>query len=567
MRFIRQPSRLPFWRGLVTLSCGAVIASLATVTPAGAATMILRADSAPLLASAASPHAVTPTVKAHAIAPIVAGTSSATLAALRLPTAAGHLVAHVSRPVVHLFSMVAVTWNATRSLADVHVEVRTRHDGSWSTWTEIGVDGDGPSAHEDTSSRAGTSALWTGAATGVEVAVYETRGGGPLDDLQVDTIDPGSSAYDATVGRAAADASKGGGPAGTFPGMPKVVTRAQWGADESLGDKCWAPQYGSTFKAVIVHHTAGTNDYSRAQAPAVVRGVLAYHTISRGWCDIGYNFLIDRYGTVYEGRGGGLRQPVRGAHAGDYNVNTTGISLMGNFDIARPTKAMTRSLVQLVAWRLGTAYHGAYGRPFLFDGRFNRISGHRDVMETACPGRFAYAWLPTLRERVEGRLGGWTSKIEQAWAAAGGTSGTLGAVRVGEREENGGHHTTFDHGRMYFGHQGLFTFHRGPILNAYVSSGETGGELGYPTSAVHHTAAGLTADFATGRAYWSSAAGSHVMRRGAILRRYVHLDAATGSLGFPTGSIHRIPGGTRDRFEDGSISYLAASHTTTVTLR
>src|SRR5207342_1405298 len=150
--------------------------------------------------------------------------------------------------------------------------------------------------------------------------------------------------------------------------------------------ECWDPKYGHTFKAVVVHHTAGSNDYTRAESAAIVRGVYAYHTQSRGWCDIGYNFLIDRFGTVFEGRDGGIRRPVRGAHAGDYNVNTTGISLMGNFDTVDPTHAMKDSLVRMISWRLGAAYHRAYGHPFVFDHRIARISGHRDVMSTACPG-------------------------------------------------------------------------------------------------------------------------------------------------------------------------------------
>ncbi len=527
-------------------------------------------------------HSVAPTVKAAPIASVSSGKSAGVSGLTRLPASAtGELVAHVRRPVVHRFSMVAVTWAQQASPATVGVEVRTRYDGHWSSWTQLVTDGDGPSAAEDATVRAGTAPLWVKHATGVEVAVY-ARGPRRLAALEVDTIDPGTSASDSTLtGSPSSDSAFQGtvgtdaattatGPhAGTFPSIPTIVTRAGWGADESLGDTCWDPKYGTTFKAVIVHHTAGSNDYTKDEAAAVVRGILAYHTVSRGWCDIGYNFLIDRYGTIYEGRAGGIRQPVRGAHGGDYNVDTTGISLMGNFDLAQPTRAAKHALVQLIAWRLGAAYHGAYGRVFLYDGKFNRISGHRDVMQTSCPGRYVYAWLPTLRQRVEARLGDFVSAIEASWRTGGGKRSDLGPVRVGEEGENGGRHTIFRGGRMYDSASGLFTFDRGPVLHRYVRSGETGGGLGYPASGVRSvsTTGGLSATFAGGRIYWSDATGSRLLRRGAILKHYLQHGAAAGELGFPVTEVYATSGGTRARFESGVITYDATTRQTTVTPR
>jgi uncharacterized protein with LGFP repeats len=97
-----------------------------------------------------------------------------------------------------------------------------------------------------------------------------------------------------------------------------VISRREWGADPRLGDECFEPVYGSSVRAVVLHHTVNSNDYSRSDAPAIVRSILAYHTQGQGWCDIGYNFLVDRFGRIYQGRRGGVRLPVRGAHAGDY---------------------------------------------------------------------------------------------------------------------------------------------------------------------------------------------------------------------------------------------------------
>jgi hypothetical protein len=442
-----------------------------------------------------------PPIAAAPVAPVVASRAGSGVTALPIPAAAGahagassvapsdrlagRLVGYVKRPVVSPFSLVAVTWDSMGSAASgsVIAQLRTREDGTWSSWTELVPDTDGPSAAEDGSVRAGTAPYWVKRATGVEVAVYTVGGQSPTG-LEVATIDPGRSepGWRAPADARALASSRLGTRAGTFPRIPRIVTRAEWGADESLGDGCWDPRYGTRFDAAIVHHTAGSNDYSRREAASLVRGVLAYHTVSRGWCDIGYNFLIDRYGTVYEGRAGGIRRAVRGAHSGDYNVNTTGISVMGNFDLVRPTRALKHSLVQLIAWRLGSAYHGAYGKPFIFDGRFSRISGHRDVMQTACPGRHVYSWIPTLRERVTLRLGDYRSKIERAWREDGARRGDLGAVRIGERGEDGGRHTTFAGGRMYSSSGGVHTLERGAILTRYVSTGETSGKLGYPVS-------------------------------------------------------------------------------------
>jgi uncharacterized protein with LGFP repeats len=356
------------------------------------------------------------------------------------------------------------------------------------------------------------------------------------------------------------------GKPGSFPRIPKIITRKQWGADPSLGDQCWDPKYGHTFKAAIVHHTAGSNDYTRAESAAIVRGIYAYHTQSRGWCDIGYNFLIDRFGDIFEGRRGGIRQPVRGAHSGDYNVNTTGISLMGNFDIAYPTRAMKQSLVSLIAWRLGTAYHHAYGQPFVFDRRIDRISGHRDVMSTACPGQHVYDWLPRLRRLVNVRLGNWSSRIERAWQKAGGKDSPLGPVRVGEMGEEGGHHTTFVHGRMYDSAVGLRTLYDGPILDRYVSWGEAAGQLGYPVSDERQVGdgPGRVVGFEGGRIYWSKRTGAQALRKGAVLHRYLSLNGAAGALGFPRGPVIDRADYARAHFQHGVITFDRATHTTSV---
>jgi hypothetical protein len=476
----------------------------------------------------------------------------------------GRLLAHLRRPATATYAMLGVTWKHLGAKGSVTVKVRTKSASSWSDWVELETDPDGGpvTTANDPSFRDGTEADWVGDADGVEVAVYG-KGQAPKS-LKVSIIDPG----DVTPGALSGQTKTGQttGKPGSFPHIPKIITRKQWGADESLGDECWDPKYGRTFKAVIVHHTAGSNDYTRAESPAIVRGIYAYHTQSRGWCDIGYNFLVDRYGNVYEGRDGGIRRAVRGAHSGDYNVNTTGISLMGNFDLVKPTPAMKQSLISLIAWRLGTAYHRAFGQPFIFDHRISRISGHRDVMSTACPGQFVYDWLPRLRLKVNERLGNWASPIERAWQRFGGKESTLGAVRIGELGGFGGHRTVFQGGRMYLSGHGLHTVYAGPILDRYVAWGEIAGLLGYPRTNARTVGdgPGRAVFFDGGRIYWSKRTGAQALRAGAILHKYRMLKGAIGELGFP-----RTPVIDRDKFaiahfQGGSIKYDRQTHTVSV---
>ena len=123
-------------------------------------------------------------------------------------------------------------------------------------------------------------------------------------------------------------------------GAPAIVPRSVWGADESIRRN--APQYGSPVRLAIVHHTAGPNDYSPSQAAAIMRGIQLYHVKSNGWNDIGYNFLVDRFGTVYEGRYGGIDRDVVGAHARGFNTGSVGVAVIGTFETAKPARRLPR---------------------------------------------------------------------------------------------------------------------------------------------------------------------------------------------------------------------------------
>jgi uncharacterized protein with LGFP repeats len=136
--------------------------------------------------------------------------------------------------------------------------------------------------------------------------------------------------------------------------MPAIVPRSAWGADESI--RVGAPQYAPSVRYAVVHHTATTNDYTQAQAPAIMRAIQLYHVRSNGWNDIGYNFLVDRFGTVYEGRYGGIDRNVVGAHAKGFNTGSVGVAVIGGFEGAGIPPAARSSLAALLAWRLDLAH-------------------------------------------------------------------------------------------------------------------------------------------------------------------------------------------------------------------
>jgi N-acetylmuramoyl-L-alanine amidase len=193
---------------------------------------------------------------------------------------------------------------------------------------------------------------------------------------------------------------------------PTIITRAEWGANEAIRrNRKNGPKIADNVHLAIVHHTAGTNSYSRYQSAAIVRGIETYHVLGNGWDDIGYNFLVDKYGQVFEGRYGGIEKAVVGAHAMGFNFGAVGVALLGNYNGAGLTAAARASLVKLLAWRLDVAHldplshvtrvsagNPEYSRGSSVDLRV--ISGHRDTYQTSCPGNSVYAQLPSIMRQV-----------------------------------------------------------------------------------------------------------------------------------------------------------------------
>jgi hypothetical protein len=244
----------------------------------------------------------------------------------------------------------------------------------------------------------------------------------------------------------------------SLTGSPPIIPRASWGANEAI--RRAAPSYARTLQLGIVHHTAGTNSYTASQSAAIVRGIEVYHVKGNGWNDIGYNFLVDKYGQVFEGRYGGVDKNVVGAHAEGFNTGSFGVALLGTYQSAAPTAVEKSALINLLAWRLDVAHvdplstltfnSGGNGRFPVGTPVFLRaVSGHKDTGFTTCPGAVVYAQLGALAREaaasglpklyaptVQGRLGGlvrfsghltetlpWTVTVTDA-AGAGVATGT-----------------------------------------------------------------------------------------------------------------------------------------------
>ncbi|MFF3110006.1 peptidoglycan recognition protein [Kitasatospora sp. NPDC057904] len=350
----------------------------------------------PSVAAADSPVAPMPRTSA--------GGGSVTSVAL---TPGGRVIPRATRA----FELLGVVWDGSpAALAGGSVRVRTRDavTGRWSDWHTLETDAvDGP----DTAPHGATAPLWAGRSDGVAVDVRPGPAGLPRG-LRVELVDPGQ-------GAAPVDArtlpERPAGPAAPAAPRPGIVTRAGWGADESIREQGFV--YTGAVRVTFVHHTVTATDYACSDAPRLIRSIYQYHVQSNGWRDIGYNFLVDRCGTIYEGRAGGVDQPVFGAHTLGFNTNSSGIAAIGTYSSDDPPQELQDGLAKISAWKLGLTGRTADGTYQLTSGSdasrypkgtvvdFDAISGHRDGFATECPGDALYSRLPAIRGTAAGLQG------------------------------------------------------------------------------------------------------------------------------------------------------------------
>ena len=459
----------------------------------------------------------------------------------------------VSRPEVAEFSLVGVTWAADPDVDDTVVQVRVRtDDGDWGGWTEVTPETADQSTTARTGAvlRGGTSPLWTGPSTGVEVELV-TRSGAQPTDVQLDLIDPGASEADADLG--IPDITDTANAAVT---MPAVFSRAQWGADEGI--RTWAPQYAATIKAATLHHTADSNNYTADQVPQIMRSIYRYHTVSLGWGDIGYNVIVDKFGRLFEGRAGGLASTVMGAHAGGFNTSTFGVSMLGNYDLVEVPQATVDSVAAIIAWKFSLFGINPKGTTVLTSsggGTSKYASGtqvtlptifaHRQVGSTVCPGRYGYARLPEIRDKVVS-LSGSQTPITDRYRADAALRTTLGAATTGEWStgDGRGHYQNFVNGSLYWSPTTGVRLVTGPIQKRWSELGFEGSSLGFPTSDVLPTGGrdGTYQTFQNGAMYWSPTRGVKAIE-GEIYRRFAAQGYEGGPLGWPTMDTSPTAGG------------------------
>ncbi|MEU6755874.1 N-acetylmuramoyl-L-alanine amidase, partial [Streptomyces sp. NPDC046685] len=331
------------------------------------------------------------------------------------------------------FGLLGVTWTDPEAEVKGSIEARTRNakTGKWSRWitleqAQANLDGKRPGM------RGATEPVWVGLSDGAEVRVGGDAAAALPAGLELALVDPGSTKASKKPGdlkaEPAAFASPAAdpvpptpaeppttpGPASTAP-KPEIVSRVQWGADESLNDE--GPVYlpGAKIKAAFVHHTAASAPYECSESAAIVRGLHVYHVKTNGWRDLGYNFLVDKCGTIFEGRQGGVDQPVMGAHSYGWNSESTSVSVLGDYTSAGASAAALDAISRVAAYKLGqydgdmngttTLRAGAsqknyFGKDFV-EGQsyeFKTLSGHRDGFNTQCPGNSLYPQLDQLRK-------------------------------------------------------------------------------------------------------------------------------------------------------------------------
>jgi hypothetical protein len=309
----------------------------------------------------------------------------------------------ISKPVAapHHFDLVGVAREMRA------VQIRVRDDGGrWTNWVE----------QED-----GTP-IYVGGADQAQVrAHFKPRGrlhfvnvSGTAGGLAGDLINSARRAINtAFISVASTPVAQAIAP------KPQIVSRAGWGADLSSGG-CpprGPAEYG-TVRAAVIHHTVNANDYTPEEAPSIVLGICRFHVYGNGWNDIGYNALVDRYGTLYEGRAGGLKRPVVGAQAQGFNSQTTSIASIGDHTSEAPTPEAQRSIIRFLAWKMAVnrAYPVTASVPLTSGGgsesRYRsgtvitapRIIGHTTLGLTACPGGAMIPLIPQIQAAVQKRI-------------------------------------------------------------------------------------------------------------------------------------------------------------------
>jgi uncharacterized protein YgiM (DUF1202 family) len=300
------------------------------------------------------------------------------------------------------FWALGASWNGRTGLWPI-VAIQLSEDGvTWSEAIDLAADTeDGGRPSRD--GRLFTPLVFTNGAQWVRYqTVDRERIAGEVADLSFVYIDPTDGPWAEDIAPTAS-LSRLGTLADTVA-PPEIVTRAEWGANESWrfdsSGEIWPPEY-ETVSHLIVHHTATAN--RPVDVPGAIRSIYYYHAVERGWGDIGYNYLVDHNGRIYQGRYGG--QNVIGGHSFQFAFGSSGISVIGNFTATAVPEAAKAALVSICAW-VGRDLDPLGASDFHEVPNLPVITSHRDVNSTTCPGDLLWNQLPTIRQLVAQTLAG-----------------------------------------------------------------------------------------------------------------------------------------------------------------
>ncbi|GAA4285113.1 hypothetical protein GCM10022261_26440 [Brevibacterium daeguense] len=482
-------------------------------------------------------------------------------------------------------SVVGVTFANSES---VTIEVRTKSASGWSDWYHLEEDNPGDGTP-------GTEPFVVSSATDVQIRVL---GDEAPEDTRLMVIDPKHSAADAKAvedNAPVAPPSTGGAEpvgaqpaaAGTQPlavqptgasatagsgfvpgsasvenssvkkvAKPAIASRKSWGANESL--RKGSPDYASKVKAAVVHHTAGSNSYSAGDVPGILRGIYSYHTKGRGWSDIGYNVLADKFGRLWEGRAGGLDRAVIGAHVAGYNTGTFGISVMGTYEKSAPPQETIDAVNHAIAWKLSANGVSVKDRATVGGRTINAVVGHRDLGSTSCPGAAFYSKMGQMRDAI-GKMQS-SGAVESGKTEAPkpepkpktaiesfyeGKEDLLGKPVTKEWDHAGGKVVTYEKGYITWSKKTGPQLIRGAIGSLYKNEAMRN-KLGLATAAEKGglKGGGAFQKFQNGSVHWSKATGAQATW-GTLQKYWGSKGYENGHLGYPKSA----PTCTDDRCE------------------
>ena len=326
---------------------------------------------------------------------------------------------------------------------------------------------------------------------------------------------------------------------------PKIGSRKSWGAKSYKG----SPDYAGSVKKAVVHHTAGSNSYSAEDVPSVLRGIQSYHQSGRGWSDVGYNVIADKYGRLWHARGGDVKKAVIGAHVAGHNTGTFGISVLGSYDKKAPPKKTRDAVASAIAWKLS------------LDGvkaSKSTVVAHRDLANTSCPGDAFYSKMGEIRSTVSdimksGDLPSDEKKddkkdekkdddkkaepkpktaIEQYAADHKKDLGKATGKEHDFKGVDGARARAYEKGNVYWSKKTGAYHLSGAIKNSY--KGDVVTQLGLPTAQEKDglKGGGAAQSFQKGKIYWSKSTGAHYTT-GTLMDYWGDKGTVKGHLGYP----------------------------------